>query len=102
MKRLLYLTVALALLGCEAPSFGFLPCSAPKEVTEATDEPNALGCWRLTAAEDHGFLLDDPGELTCQDGTACVVVVPGQRFWYAGAGYGKVAAEDVDCSEVCP
>lgn len=98
MKHLL---LCLALLGCEAPSFGFVPCSSPKEVTQALDVPNTHGCWRLTAAEDHGFMLDDPGEVTCEEGLSCVVVVPGQSFWYAGAGYGKVAAEDVDCSEVC-
>jgi hypothetical protein len=100
-----YLLLCLALLGCEAPKFSFetegLPCSAPAEVTEATKQPNTKGCWRLTAEPGHGFTLDDPGLVSCNDGTACIVVVPGQTFWNLGAGHNQPRAEDVDCSETC-
>jgi hypothetical protein len=102
MKRLLYITAALALLGCESPVFGFLPCSAPTKITGGVEHENTKGCWRIKAGPEHGLALDEPGDISCEEGVSCIVIVPGETFWSLGAGHNATTAEDVDCSEVCP
>lgn len=102
MKHLL---LCLSLLGCEAPSFSFetegLPCSVPVKVDKTVAEESPKGCYRLTADPDHGMALDDPGLVTCERGSRCVVVTSGQPIWSIGAGRNKPVAEAVDCSETC-
>lgn len=94
--------LAILLVSCSAPSFSFeSPCSIPAKVTHFKEVSNK-GCWRIRAQPGYGVTLEDPGLLSCDTGSTCIVIVDQEPFWIVGAGNDVWAPEDVDCSEVCP
>ena len=98
------LAICLLLLGCQGFETAGLSCSVPTNgmtVSLLSGEQNPLGCWRFTSDEEHGFLLYDPGDFSCDRGDRCVVVGKDETVWTVGYGYNNSIATGVDCSETC-
>lgn len=98
------LALCLLLIGCQGFETTGFDCSIPSSTRTIELPPglqNEKGCWRVLSDEDHGYLLYDPGEVSCDDGDRCIVIPADGTFWRVGHGPSDPIITDVPCSTTC-